>query len=204
MFRSKESEKLNNKSAFIVAGLVILVCLISLTGATYALFTSSPEDGTIGVISTSGIVDVDIVDSDNESFVGRVLQFKTTGAYEDGVYFEPGATFHTEGFYIVNKGNVPINFRVYISNDERLDMEKFEEAFEFYITTDPRGNEGAVNLLSFTGRLEAGESTEAYFLVIKMKENATSEFTGQVYDSIGITVCAVQGNIMTEGIDQNE
>ena len=201
MFRSKENEKLNNKSAFIVAGLVILVCLISLTGATYALFTSSPEDGTIGVVSTSGVVDVDIVDSDNESFVGRVLQFKTTGRYDDGVLFEPGATFYTEGFYIANKGNVPINFRVYISNDERLDMEEFEKSFDFYITTDPRGAVGAENLLSFTGSLEAGDSSEAYYLVIKMMETATSEFTGKVYDSIGITVCAVQGNVNFEGID---
>lgn len=204
MFRSKYNEKLNSKSAIIMAGLVMLVCLISLTGATYALFTSSPEDGTIGVISTSGIVDVDIVDSDNKSFVGRVLQFKTTGAYEDGVYFEPGATFYTDGFYVANKGNVPINFRVYISNDSRIDMEEFEKSFEFYITTNPRSTDGAVNLLSFTGRLEVGDRSGPYFLVVKMKETATNEFAGKEFESIGITVCAVQGNIMNERIDPNE
>ena len=201
MFRSKDNEKLNNKSAFIVAGLVILICLISLTGATYALFTSSTKDGTIGVVTTSGLVDVDIVDSNNDTFVGRVLEFKRTGAYEDGIYFEPGSAFYTEGFYIVNKGNVPINFRVYISNDERLDMDEFEKAFDFYITTDPHSTEGAENLLSFTGRLEAGDCSGPYFLVVKMKETATNEFSGQLYDSIGITVCAVQGNIGTKETD---
>ena len=201
MFRSKEKEKLNSKSSFIVAGLVILICLVSLSGATYALFTSSTEDGTIGVVATSGIVDVDIVDSDDETFVGRVLRFKRTGTYDNGIYFEPGATFYTEDFYIVNEGNVPINFRVYISDDETIDMAEFEKAFDFYITTKPNSLEGAEKLLSFNGRLEVGDRSGPYSLVIKMKETATNEFAGQLYDSIGITVCAVQGNIGTKEID---
>ena len=201
MFRNKENEQLNNKSAFIVAGLVILLCLVSLTGATLALFTSNPDDGKIGIVTTSGNVDVDIVDSiTGETLVGKVLLFETEDN-EGGILFEPGATFHTRGFKAKNVGNVIINFRMYISEDESLDMDEFEEAFEFYITTDPKNPTDAQRLINFTGGLGVGDSSDTYYLVIKMKEDATNYFKGRSYEGIGITVCAVQGNIGTKEID---
>lgn len=184
-----------------MAGLVILICLVSLTGATLALFTSNPDDGKIGVIATTGNVRVDIVDSDTEdSLIDEVLEFKTDEDKE-GILFEPGATFYTVGFKAKNVGDIPINFRMYISDDESLDMDEFEKAFEFYITTNPENPTDAEKLLNFTGRLEVGQSSDTYYLVIKMKEDATNEFQGKVYSGIGITVCAVQGNVNIEGLD---
>ena len=200
MFRFKEDN--TNQSAFIMAGLVILLCLVSLVGATLALFTSNPDDGKIGIIATSGNVKVDIVDSITEdSLVGEVLPFKTTDGNGDGILFEPGATFYTVGFKAKNVGDIPINIRMYISEDDTLDMEKFEKAFDFYITTDPTKPASAEPLLSFTGRLEVGQSSETYYLVIKMKETATNEFQGSKYTGIGITVCAVQGNVYLEELE---
>ena len=194
MFRNKENEKFNNKSAFIMAGLVILVCLVSLTGATLALFTDTTGDGTIGIIATSGNVDIDIVDSEDKTLVTRALQFWTTGKYSDGVLFEPGATFYTEGFKVKNEGSIPVYFRMFISEDENIDMDEFEEAFDFYITKDPTNLDVAEKLVEFNGRLDVGGSSDFYYLVIRMKENATNEFQNQEYSGIGITVCAVQGN----------
>ena len=49
------------KQALVIAALVILLCLVCLSGATYALFTNDPSDGTIGIVTTSGKVDVDII-----------------------------------------------------------------------------------------------------------------------------------------------
>lgn len=49
MFRYK-----SHKQAFIMTALVILLCLVSLVGATLALFTSDPNDGTIRRDNTSG------------------------------------------------------------------------------------------------------------------------------------------------------
>ena len=63
---------------FIIAAMVILLCLISITGATLALFTSDVNDGTIGINATSGNVKVDIVDEkDTRSLVGEFLKFET-------------------------------------------------------------------------------------------------------------------------------
>ncbi len=196
MFRSK-----NINSTFIMAGLVILICLVSLTGATLALFTSNPDDGKIGVIATTGNVKIDIVDAKTEdTLIDDVLQFKAADG-EAGILFEPGATFYTVGFKAKNVGDIPVNFRMYISEDESLDMDEFEKAFEFYITTDPENPTDAEKLLNFTGRLEVGQSSDTYYLVIRMKEDATNDFQGKVYTGIGITVCAVQGNVNIEGLD---
>lgn len=203
MFRNKEKEN-RNYSAFIMAGLVILLCLISLTGATLALFTSNPDDGKIGVIATTGNVRVDIVDSKTEeSLVGETLLFQSADG-EDGILFEPGATFYTQGFKAKNVGDIPINFRMYISEDENLNMNEFIEAFDFYITTNPDNPTDATKILNFNGGLEVGESSDTYYLVIKMKETATNGFQNRSYKGIGITVCAVQGNVSLEGIEYED
>ncbi len=206
MFRSKD-EKLNNNSTIIMAGLVILLCLVSLVGATYALFTSNPDDGKIGIITTSGNVKVDIVSAETEtSLKGEVLYFETKDgdSTSDGILFEPGATFYTQGFKAKNIGDIPINFRMYISEDDSIDMARFDEAFEFYICTDPHNLDTAKKLIDFTGRLEVGQSSDTFYLIIKMKETANNDFQDQTYSGIGITVCAVQGNVKIEGIDTNE
>ena len=84
MFRYKE-----NYSAIIVAAIVILLCLITLTGATFALFTNNPDDGEIGIITTSGNVKVDIVDAINtdDSLVGDVLKFQIEDKDQDDILF---------------------------------------------------------------------------------------------------------------------
>ena len=43
-------------------------------------------------------------------------------------------------------------------------------------------------------RLEVGEKTDTYYLVIKMREEAGNEFQDKSYTGIGVTVYAVQGN----------
>ena len=190
MFRYK-----SNKQAFIIAAMIILVCLICLTGATYALFTSDINDGTIGVITTSGDVRVDIVDSSNEqSLVGQVLEFITSSDNEE-ILFEPGATFYTQGFKVKNTGEIPINYRLSVSEDEDIDMQEFNEAFDIWITTDPKNMSNAERLTAFVGSLNPGQSTdETYYLCLKMKETAGNYFQDKTYTGIGITVFAVQGN----------
>ena len=124
-----------NKQAFIIAALVILLCLVCLTGATLALFTSDPNDGTIGIVTTSGDVEIDIVDTSGVTLQNRALAFMTTsGATDsDDVLFEPGATFYTQGFKIKNTGDIPVNFSLSVSKDDKIDMEEFAKAFELWI-----------------------------------------------------------------------
>lgn len=188
MFRYKKS----NKQAFILAALIILVCLACLSGATFALFTSSSNDGTIGIVTTSGSVEIDIVDTSGATLQGRSLEFVTL---TDDYLFEPGATFYTQGFQVKNAGNIPVNFTLSVSKDDRIDMTEFDEAFEVWIVrVDDENFADAERITNFKGRLEVGQNSETYCLFIKMKETAGNEFQGKTYTGIGVTVYAVQGN----------
>lgn len=178
-----------------IAGFVILLCLVCLTGATLALFVSAPTDGTIGVITTSGDVKVDIVDATSKaSLVGQVLQLQTSSERRE-ILFEPGATYFTQGFKVKNAGDIPINFRLSVSDDQGVDMDEFNEAFEVWIAKDSLDLANAERLTDFRGNLKVGECSEStYYLFVKMKETVGNDFKGKTYTGIGVTVYAVQGN----------
>ena len=197
-----------HKQAAFIAAMVILLCLVLLTGSTLALFTSDINDGTIGVNATAGNIDVDIVDEEGNSLKGKVLQFQTTREQQE-VLFEPGTTFFTQGFKIKNNGDIRINFLLTVSEDDDIDMTAFYEAFEVWIATG-RNKTDAKLITEFRGELTTGDkgnleagdvSEETYYLFVKMKETAGNEFQGCEYDGIGITVHAVQGNVsVDEGV----
>lgn len=190
------------RNPIIIASLIITLCLVCLAGSTLALFTENA--GTIGIITTTGDVEVDIVDTSEkeESLVGKTLQFMTT-AENSVVLFEPGATFRTQGFKVKNTGTVSINFRISINYGDDFTEEEiaeFERAFEVWISTDPQNPENNEPQDQFVGRLDAkgnGKyiSENTYYLVIKMRETADNRFQGAEYSGIGITVYAVQGNV---------
>ena len=185
----------SNKQALIISILATILCFTCLTGATFALFTNDPDDGTIGVVVTSGDVEVDIVDTSDVTLQNRAMSFMNFSG-DEGPAFEPGATFYTQGFQVKNTGNIPVNFTLSVSKDENIDMQEFEEAFEVWIVrADDKSLADAERLTSFKGSLKAGDSSEIYHLYIRMKETANNEFQGKIYTGIGVTVYAVQGNV---------
>ena len=177
----------------IIAALVLLLCLVSITGATLALFFSDVNDGTIGINATAGNIKVDIVDIQGEnSLVGEVLAFKTKEPGAE-VLFEPGATYHTEGFRVKNTGEIPLDYILYISEDDSV-SEDFADAFDVWIVTDPDDAKGAVELKDFDGELAVGDCSQVYYLVFRMKTSAGNEYQDRTFSGVGVTVCAVQGN----------
>lgn len=188
------------KKALIMTAAVILLCLVCLAGATLALFTGDPDKGTVGIVATAGNIKLDVVDASLEhSLIGGVLEFQTSSERRE-LLFEPGAEFFTQGFKLKNVGDVPVNFRLAVSEDERIDSEEFEKAFEIWISDGSDSTANAQRLTDFTGRLEVGECSDVtYYLFIKMKEDAGNEFQGKAYSGMGITVYAVQGNVDAEG-----
>ena len=193
----KINETSNSKRLLIIAIFTVLICFVSVFGATFALFTNDSKDGTIGVNVTTGKVKVDIVDTSDKSLEGDVLDFMVTQNQKE-IYFEPGATIFTQGFQIKNKGNIPINFKLYISDDVNFDMGVFKEAFNIFITDDPFNLDGAEKLEFFTGTLAKDQKSAVYYLVIQMKTTANNDFQNQKYQGIGVTVNAVQANIEIE------
>ena len=192
-----------NTQTIIIAVIVILLCLVCLTGATLALFTSDAGDGTIGVITTTGRIKVDIIDAETDvSLIGKVLTFKSDLEQED-IYFEPGATYYTRGFRVENDGNIPINYRVYVSEDPNIDVRELERAFDIYIVRESSEGTTTEHLSEFEGHLgPETKSTEVYYLVIKMKADAGNFFQSKEYSGIGITVHAVQGNVDVKDVKE--
>ena len=200
MFRYKSYKK-----SIIMTALAILLCLVSLTGATLALFTSDIGDGTIGVVATAGSIKVDIVDLNGDSLKNKPMEFYRTETNKDFL-FEPGATFYTHGFQIKNADNsIPIKYHLYVSEDTIKELDKddkwnsitfetFNKAFEIWITTTPGTLEGAQKISDFRPQLGVGKVSETYYLCVKMKETAGNEFQGKKYSGIGVTVYAVQAN----------
>ena len=189
-----------------MAVLVIILCLISLVGATYALLTNDINDGTIGVVSTAGEVKVAIVDAvSGESLLGKTLEISPPEG-RDSVLFEPGAAFYTGGFKVKNIGDVKVNYRIFVSEDDDVDMTAFNKAFEVYITTNPQDPEKMLTLPEFNGALDTEENAESdiYYLYIKMKESAGNEFRDGEYRGIGVTVYAVQGNVDIGEVDDEQ
>ena len=185
------------KLSFAKTALATILCLAALGGVTAVVFLGNTSDGTIGIVATAGEIGVDVLDSvSGESIVGKTLDFVCPEG-ETRVLFAPGVCISTYGFKIKNTGDVPINFRLSISEDEKVDIEEFRRAFEFWLTTDPERLDDAARLTEFklSEPLAVGETTdETFYLVVKMKEDAGNGFMNKEYSGIGITVFAVQGN----------
>lgn len=151
------------------------------------------EDGTAdsGVNVTTGKLKVDIIDVDGVSVVGEKLDFI---GKEDGapVLFQPGDAFYTEGFKIKNNGDVKMAYKMFISPQEDMDMAKFSEAFNFYLTTDPLNLKDSIKMLEFNGTLEAGQASATFYIVVTMNPEAGNEFQSLTFTGLGITVNASQ------------
>ena len=178
--------------------LVIMLCLISLTGATLALFMNDANDGTIGIVTTSGNVEIDIVDISGVTLQNKALAFMTDLGETDSkdILFEPGATFYTQGFRIKNIGTTLVNFSLSVSKDDKIDAEEFNKAFELWIVKEGEDFRCAKKLTEFkVNGLASGEISDTYHLFIKMRESAGNEFQNKTYTGIGVTVYGVQGNV---------
>ena len=198
MFRYK-----SNKQAVIIAAMIILLCLMSLVSATMALFTATLDDGSIGVITTAGYIDIDIVDTTKEqnSLVGQYLQFQTYAEQKE-IILEPGATYHTQGFKIKNNGDIKVSFRLSASDTIKTDkgveigIEEFYQYFDMWLSTSTDNMDNACGIRDFVDDLDPNSITDdTYYLFIRMKEDVDNSFQGKSYTGIGVTVFAVQSNV---------
>lgn len=188
------------RTTITISLITILLCLVSMVGVSYALFTAG-DDGKIGINAAAAECDIDIVDENGVSLIGETLDFDPCDG-RDIIYFEPGATFYTEGFKISNNGNIPVNYRLSISPDPNMDMTAFNAAFDFWITTDPEDPSAPVGLKDFDGTIQPGKTSDTYYLVVRMKPNVDNGFQNKIYSGIGVTVTAVQGNVDIDEVNE--
>ena len=193
-------ENRNYKKELIIAAIVICMCMVSVVGTTFALFTNDLANGTIGINVTGGDIIVDIQDTAGNTLVNDVLDFVTT-AVNPKLYWEPGVTFYTQGFKVTNEGEISIKFTAYIEKGHG-DIDLID-ALEFYIISEEDlGNlQNAERLESFEGYLKSNQSSGIYHLVVHMKEEAGNKYQGLKLTGVGITVMAVQGNVNLDHLE---
>jgi hypothetical protein len=83
---------------------------------------------------------------------------------------------------------------MFVSVDERVENKDFTDAFELWITTDITSRDSEVKLKEYKSRLEIGQESATYYLVVKMKPTIGNGFQNKAYRGIGVTVYAIQGN----------
>ena len=175
----------NIKRALVSSVVALFLCFAMLIGTTYAWFTDSVSSGSN--IIQSGTLDVDLVDADNKSMEGQIIEFVAAdGRAQDLILWEPGCTYVTEPVYVVNKGSLDLKYEIIISGI--VGDAKILEAIEWTVTI----GDVVTDLADLKGTLPAGEKSGAIVLTGHMKEDAGNEYQGLSSDGISISVIATQ------------
>jgi len=180
------------KRALLSSAVSLVLCFTMLLGTTFAWFTDSASTA-VNTIQ-SGTLDVDLVDEAGTTLVGEKMEF-INKENSSSVLWEPGVTFVSEGFKVVNKGNLSLKYQLSITGvggDAKL-----LEVIDFWLTTNKNSLDEANSVkvdLSDVVSLAPKAESAVYYLVGHMKEEAGNEYQDKTLDSVGITVFATQLN----------
>ena len=179
------------KRALLTSVMALVMCVVMLVGTTFAWFTDTASTGVNKIVA--GNLDVDIVDENGDSLDGGTLSF-VNKENQSNILWEPGATFFTQGFKIVNKGNLALKYKVVVSG--KTGDAKLLNAIKFDVVTEK--TKEATEALAEEGNLllNGASAPEAenvyYYLRGHMKEEAGNEYKNLTLDGISITVYATQ------------
>ena len=188
MIKLKWKKKRSTSRSLMISLIAVCLCVATLGGATYALFTY--EEPAANVIIRSGEVDVDLLNENGVTLNEKPLQFRDVNG-NSNILWEPGATFLSEPFYVKNIGEVTLNFRVLLIG-AGMDSQEFLEAFEPCIV-DANGN--VVDLSRYQHELKAGDISDEFRIRMKMKESVGNSFINRRFDGVAVSVYAIQGGV---------
>ena len=184
----------STKRALLMSALALLMCVSMLIGSTFAWFTDSVTSA--GNTIQSGTLDVDLVDANDNSMAGQVIEFVTAdNRDQDAILWEPGCTYKTEPVYVVNKGNLALKYEIVINGING--NAKLLEAIEWTVTVGTT----TTALADLKGDLVAGAKSEAIVLSGHMKEEAGNEYQGLTAEGISIVVYATQLTYENDSFD---
>ena len=184
------------KRALLTSVMALVMCVVMLVGTTFAWFTDTASTNVNKI--QAGKLDVDMVDANGDSLVGKTLSWqKADAGKSQEVLWEPGATYDLNEFQIVNKGSLALKYEITVNGVKG--SSKLLEAIDF--TAKIKDEDVALNNL--TGVLlpkgataqAAGEVVEKTDLITisgTMKTSAGNEYQGLTIDGVSITVVATQ------------
>ena len=176
------NNKKSTKRALLTSLLSMVLCLTMLIGTTFAWFTDEAKTG-VNTIQ-SGTLDVDIQNAEGTSLANGTLNFVDKNG-NTTVLWEPGVTFKTEEFYIVNNGNLDLKYKVVLNG---LDGDsELLEVIDFTVETVGDATEVGTDV-----GLMAGSKSEALVIKGHMDEKAGNEYQNKTLSGVSITVFATQ------------
>ncbi len=206
------------RNTLVSAILAIMLCISLIAGGTYAWFTDTASSNVSKI--QAGTLDIALEDEDGGSLEGEILTWTAfDNRDQDKIYWEPGCTYETQPFYIHNKGNLNLKFKVIISGidgdaklAEVIDFTAMAKANQFHFNTGAvsitvgedeefdilTGYEvdtyfGEPRMQTFTEYvLEPGDKVGPIVLKGHMQEDADNEYQGLSIDGIAITLVATQ------------
>ena len=130
----------NTKRALLASVLSVVLCCAMLIGSTFAWFTDSVSTSVNRI--QAGTLKIALVDADGNSLEGETLGWKAfDNRAQDQIFWEPGATYNTEEFYIKNDGNLNLKFK--------------------FLVTGIDGDAKLLEVIDFTAMAEADDFTFA-------------------------------------------
>ena len=185
------NNKKATKRALLTSVMALVMCVVMLVGTTFAWFTDTASTAVNKIVA--GNLDVDIVGEDGKTLDGKTLNF-VNKENQSNILWEPGATFFTQGFKIVNKGNLALKYKVVVSG--KTGDAKLLNAIKFDVVTE-KTKEATEALAEEGNLLKQNDSAPAndgvyYYLRGHMDENAGNEYKNLTLDGISITVYATQ------------
>ncbi len=181
MTKSKQT-----KRALFSSALALVLCFTMLLGTTFAWFTDT-DTASVNKIQ-AGNLKIAIVDA-NGNDLTEALAFKNVDGDTD-ILWEPGATFQTDEFYIKNKGDLNLTYKIEINNTE-VSYAKLNEVIKFCLV-----DEGG-NVFDLNSQLSLAPQAKSGALRIQgtMSPDADNAYQGQSLEGVAITVYAKQDTV---------
>lgn len=181
------------KRALLSSVMAMLICVAMLIGTTFAWFTDT-KTASVNTIK-AGNLKIAIVDG-NDNDLTQALSFKNVDGSTD-ILWEPGATFRTDKFYIMNKGDLHLTYKIEINNTE-VSYNKLNEVIDFCLV-DANGT-----VFDLNSELDLAPNAKSGALQIQgtMSPDADNSYQGLSLDGVAITVYAKQNTVEKDMTDE--
>ena len=209
------------KRALLSSVLALILCFAMLLGSTWAWFTDTATTN-VNTIQ-AGTLDVQLLDAQGNTIEGKKLDFLgldgNNALTNTDLLWEPGVTFETNTFYIVNEGNLALKYQLVLNNAEATDN-KLLDVIAIFAVVDNNGkeeyypmnacaeqykedqlaandaDERFANVVDdLTGNLKKKEKSGAIKLWAHMLESANNDYQNLEVKNLAVSVYATQDTV---------
>ena len=197
------------KRALLTSVMALVMCVVMLVGTTFAWFTDTASTAVNKIVA--GNLDVDIVDENGDSLDGGTLRF-VNKENQSNILWEPGVTFHTEGFRIKNAGNLALKWKIAINKDSastgvvegsngKQGMNLLD-VIDFSVVSSKAKDAEAVKIDEFVGHTDANTvDSTTYYIKGTMQTSAGNDYQDLTLEGITITVYATQDTVENDSFN---